>query len=175
MRSSPWRCPLSPPAPDWTPAQLAERSGLNISTLHFYEREGLIVSTPTTGNQRCHPRDTVRRLAFVRASAQVGVPLAEIRAALADLPAGRTPTAADWERLSENWRGELDDRMATLTRLRNDLGAASVAVASRWSVARCSIRVTGMGSGIRGAIPWWGCGRVELGGSGHSVLRVEGA
>ncbi|THF66815.1 redox-sensitive transcriptional activator SoxR [Deinococcus sp. Arct2-2] len=113
---------MSFPTPHWTPAQLAERSGLTVSTLHFYEREGLIVSTRTTGNQRRYPRDTVRRLAFVHAAAHVGVPLADIRAALAELPAGRTPTAADWERLSERWRAELDTRIATLTRLRDDLG-----------------------------------------------------
>ncbi|MFB9994965.1 redox-sensitive transcriptional activator SoxR [Deinococcus oregonensis] len=113
---------MSLPAPHWTPAQLAERSGLKVSALHFYEREGLIVSTRTSGNQRRYPRDTVRRLAFVRAAGRVGVPLADIRAALADLPAGRTPTAADWERLSENWRAELDTRIATLTQLRDDLG-----------------------------------------------------
>lgn len=113
---------MSRPASHWTPAQLAERSGLSVSALHFYEREGLIVSTRTTGNQRRYPRDTVRRLAFVRAAARVGVPLTDIRAALSELPAGRTPTAADWERLSETWRAELDTRIATLTRLRDDLG-----------------------------------------------------
>ncbi|MFB9992063.1 redox-sensitive transcriptional activator SoxR [Deinococcus oregonensis] len=113
---------MSLSAPHWTPAQLAERSGLTVSALHFYERAGLIVSTRTTGNQRRYARDTVRRLAFVRAAAHVGVPLADIRAALAELPAGRTPTAADWERLSERWRAELETRIATLTRLRDDLG-----------------------------------------------------
>ncbi|GGO36356.1 redox-sensitive transcriptional activator SoxR [Deinococcus humi] len=110
------------PAPDWTPAQLAKRSGLNVSALHFYEREGLIDSTRTAGNQRRYARDTVRRLAFIRAAVRVGVPLTDIRLALTGLPAGRTPTAADWEQLSESWRAELDTRIAMLTRLRDDLG-----------------------------------------------------
>ncbi len=109
----------------------AERSGLNISTLHFYEREGMIASTRTTGNQRRYPSDTVRRLASIRPAAQMGVPLAEIRAALADLPARYTPTAADRERQSESWRGELDAQIATLTRLRDDLGAAPIVGACR--------------------------------------------
>ncbi|AZI44000.1 redox-sensitive transcriptional activator SoxR [Deinococcus psychrotolerans] len=113
---------MSLPASHWTPAQLAERSGLNVSALHFYERKGLIISTRTTGNQRRYPRDTVRRLSFIRAAVHVGLPLADIRLALASLPAGRTPTAADWERLSKSWRAELDTRIATLTRLRDDLG-----------------------------------------------------
>lgn len=113
---------MSPPLPHWTPAQLAERSGVRVSALHFYEREGLIFSTRTGGNQRRYPRDTARRLAFIGAAQRVGVPLAGIRAALETLPAGRTPTAADWERLSAGWRAELDARIATLTRLRDTLG-----------------------------------------------------
>ena len=113
---------MSVPSPDWTPALLAERSGLKISALHFYEREGLIFSSRTPGNQRRYPRDTARRLAFIRAAVRVGVSLADIRAALDTLPAGRTPTAADWQRLSEGWRAELDTRIARLTRLRDDLG-----------------------------------------------------
>ena len=105
----------------WTPGVLAERSGLRISALHFYERQGLIFSTRTSGNQRRYPRDTVRRLAFIRAAQRVGVPLASIRAALGALPAERTPTAADWAKLSAHWQQELDTRIALLTRLRGDL------------------------------------------------------
>lgn len=117
---------MTSPAPDtpnlWTPGQLAHRSGLKVSALHFYERQGLIRSERTGGNQRRYPRDTLRRLAFVRAAQRVGVPLSEVRAALDTLPQGRTPTAADWARLSERWQAELDERITVLTRLRSDLG-----------------------------------------------------
>ncbi|SMB90421.1 redox-sensitive transcriptional activator SoxR [Deinococcus hopiensis] len=105
----------------WTPGQLSRRSGLAVSALHFYEREGLIRSERTGGNQRRYPRDTLRRLAFIRAAQRVGVPLAQIRAALNTLPGGQTPTAADWAQLSERWQAELDERIAVLTRLRSDL------------------------------------------------------
>ncbi|AWT36402.1 redox-sensitive transcriptional activator SoxR [Deinococcus arenae] len=104
-----------------TPAQLAARSGLSVPTLHHYEREGLISAARTGGNQRRYPPDTLRRLAFIRAAARVGVPLAEIRAALDTLPGGRPPSAQDWAALSATWRAALDARIATLTRLRNDL------------------------------------------------------
>lgn len=104
-----------------TPAQVAERSGLKVSALHFYEKEGLITATRTGGNQRRYPRDTLRRLAFIGAAQRVGISLADIRTALATLPEGRTPTAADWERLSAAWREELNARIATLERLRDDL------------------------------------------------------
>lgn len=116
---------MTRPPPDashlWTPGQLARRSGLSVSALHFYEREGLIRSERTGGNQRRYGRDTLRRLAFIRAAQRVGVPLAEIRAALDTLPGERTPTAADWAQLSERWQAELDERIAVLTRLRADL------------------------------------------------------
>lgn len=107
--------------PDLTPAQVAERSGLKVSALHYYEKEALIHATRTNGNQRRYPRDTLRRLAFIRAAQRVGVPLADIRAALHTLPEGRTPTAADWAQLSRAWRDDLNARIATLQRLRDDL------------------------------------------------------
>lgn len=83
------------PALRLTPAQVAERSGLKVSALHFYEKEGLITATRTGGNQRRYPRDTLRRLAFIGAAQRVGISLADIRTALATQPEGRTPTAAD--------------------------------------------------------------------------------
>ena len=104
-----------------TPGELAERSGVAISALHFYEREGLIESRRTTGNQRRYGRDVLRRVAFIRTSQRVGVPLAQIRDALATLPAGRTPTKKDWTRLSRVWRSDLDRRIAQLERLRDTL------------------------------------------------------
>jgi MerR family redox-sensitive transcriptional activator SoxR len=104
-----------------TPGELAERSGVAISALHFYERQGLIRSTRTTGNQRRYDRDALRRVAFIRTSQRVGIPLSEIRAALETLPAGRTPTKRDWTRLSRVWRRDLDQRIAQLQSLRDTL------------------------------------------------------
>ncbi|MEW1832011.1 redox-sensitive transcriptional activator SoxR [Streptomyces sp. NPDC088196] len=101
--------------------QLAARSGAAVSALHFYEAKGLISSSRTTGNQRRYTRDTLRRVAFVRAAQRVGIPLATIREALAELPEERTPTREDWARLSEAWRSELDDRIKQLNRLRDHL------------------------------------------------------
>jgi MerR family redox-sensitive transcriptional activator SoxR len=101
--------------------QVAERSGVAVSALHFYERHGLISSERTGGNQRRYARDTLRRVAFIRASQHVGISLAEIRAALDRLPRERTPTPEDWALVSTAWRSELDDRIAELQALRDDL------------------------------------------------------
>ncbi|WP_411086044.1 redox-sensitive transcriptional activator SoxR [Streptomyces sp. 061-3] len=101
--------------------QLSARSGAAVSALHFYEAKGLISSRRTSGNQRRYGRDALRRVAFVRAAQRVGIPLATIRDALAELPEERTPNRDDWARLSEAWRSELDERIKQLGRLRDHL------------------------------------------------------
>lgn len=108
-------------AKELTVGQLSERSGVAVSALHFYEAKGLISSRRTAGNQRRYTRDTLRRVAFIRLSQRLGIPLKTIKAALAELPEGRTPTRDDWAHLSAAWRGELDDRIEQLQRLRDDL------------------------------------------------------
>ncbi|MEU5975311.1 redox-sensitive transcriptional activator SoxR [Streptomyces sp. NPDC047315] len=104
-----------------TVGQLSLRSGAAVSALHFYEAKGLIHSRRTSGNQRRYSRDTLRRVAFVRAAQRVGIPLATIRDALAELPEERTPDREDWARLSRVWRRELDERIKQLGRLRDTL------------------------------------------------------
>ena len=104
-----------------TIGEFAHRSGVSQSALRFYERLGLIRSTRTSGNQRRYRRTELRRVAFIRISSQVGIPLEEIKDALASLPAERTPTKADWERLSRAWRRRLDEHITLLQRLRDTL------------------------------------------------------
>ncbi|MEU0553746.1 redox-sensitive transcriptional activator SoxR [Dactylosporangium sp. NPDC006015] len=104
-----------------TIGELSARSGVAPSALRFYEKLGLIHSTRTGGNQRRYERTELRRVSFIRISAQVGIPLETIKEALASLPANRTPTRADWARLSRNWRGHLDEQIALLERLRDTL------------------------------------------------------
>ncbi len=106
---------------NWTPGKVAERCGVKVSTLHFYEEKGLIRSWRNAGNQRRYKADVIRRIAVVKAAQKVGISLDSIRRALSALPDERTPTAADWERLSRTWRGELDARIAYLERLRDTL------------------------------------------------------
>nr|WP_084643654.1 redox-sensitive transcriptional activator SoxR [Actinoalloteichus hymeniacidonis] len=108
-------------AKELTVGQLAARSGVAVSALHFYERQGLLSSRRTSGNQRRYRRDSLRRVAFIRVSQRVGIPLAAIGEALRGLPDERTPTRADWETLSTTWRTELDQRITQLVRLRDDL------------------------------------------------------
>lgn len=102
--------------------EVARRSGVAVSTLHFYEAKGLIHSFRSAGNQRRYPREVLRRVAIIKVAQRTGIPLAEIRDALSELPEKRTPNAADWKRLSARWKADLDARIERLTRLRDQLG-----------------------------------------------------
>ena len=101
--------------------EVAERTGVSASALRYYERERLIRSERSEGGQRRFHRDMLRTIAFVRIAQRVGLTLEEIREALATLPAERTPNRADWERLSRSWRPRLDEQIAVLERLRDEL------------------------------------------------------
>ena len=100
---------------------IRERSGVAPSALRFYESEGLITTTRTSGNQRRYERSTLRRIAFIRSAQRVGLTLDEIAAALATLHGGRTPTKADWTRLSHTWRSRIEQQIERLERLRDSL------------------------------------------------------
>jgi MerR family redox-sensitive transcriptional activator SoxR len=101
--------------------EVAARSGVPVSTLHFYETEGLITSRRSGGNHRRYARAVLRRVAVIKVAQRLGLPLAEIRAALATLPAERAPSARDWARLSRHWRESLDTRIRQLMQLRDQL------------------------------------------------------
>ena len=100
---------------------VARRSGLAVSALHFYEAEGLIRSHRTQGNQRRYAREVLRRVAIIKVAQRAGIPLKTIREAFKALPQERTPTVADWTRLSSAWKQELERRIDRLTRLRDHL------------------------------------------------------
>ena len=101
--------------------EVAKRSGVAVSALHFYEQRGLIRSNRTGGNQRRYGRDVLRRIAVIRVAQEVGIPLADIAATLDSLPEGRTPTRDDWAVLSSAWRDDLDRRIEQLRKLRDGL------------------------------------------------------
>ena len=104
-----------------TIGQMASRSGVQTSALRYYESRGLISSDRTAGGQRRYARETLRRIAVIRAAQIVGLTLEETRRALNELPQARTPNRQDWERLSQMWRGSLDGRIAELEALRDRL------------------------------------------------------
>lgn len=107
--------------PDLSVGELSHRSGVPASALRFYEDEQLIRSRRTAGNQRRYRRDTLRRVTFIRMSQRVGMPLSTIREVLALLPDDRTPTRVDWDRISQCWRKDLDERIRQLEQLRDQL------------------------------------------------------
>ena len=135
-----------------TIGEVADRSGFPQSALRFYEREGLVRTTRTSGGQRRYERSVLRRLAFIRAARTIGVGLEEVREGLDRLPDGRTPTKADWTRLSRSWRGRLDEQINALVALRD--GLDSCIGCGCLSLKRCGLynpgdRVAKDGSGAR--------------------------
>ena len=116
---------------------VAQRSGFAASALRYYEAEGLIHAQRSAGGRRLFERSTLRRLAFVRAASNVGLTLGEIRDELARLPDNRTPTKADWTRISRHWRARLDEQIAALERLRDGLDGCIGC--GCLSLQRCSI------------------------------------
>lgn len=101
--------------------EVAERSGVAVSALHFYEAKGLIRSSRNRGNQRRYARDILRRIAVIKVAQQAGIPLATIQQVLASLPADGAPTRQDWRKMSTVWRRELNSRIGKLTELRDRL------------------------------------------------------
>jgi MerR family transcriptional regulator, redox-sensitive transcriptional activator SoxR len=120
-----------------TVSELANRSGFAPSAIRFYDKEGLISSSRTAGGQRRFERNTLRRLAFIRAARNVGLSLDEVAAALARLPGNRTPTRADWAALSRQWRTRLTEQIEALTALRDNL--QSCIGCGCLSLKRCAI------------------------------------
>jgi MerR family redox-sensitive transcriptional activator SoxR len=108
-------------AKEWSVGEVARRSGVAVSALHFYEARGLIRSHRTAGNQRRYSTDVLRRIAVIKVAQEVGITLAEIAAQLESLPEGRTPTRKDWTLLSRSWRASLDRRVRQLEALRDGL------------------------------------------------------
>ncbi len=117
--------------------EVARRAGLATSAVRYYEREGLVQGERSSGGQRRYPRNVLRRLAFIRAAQNVGLSLEEVRSALTALPDGRTPTPADWARLSHTWRARLDEQIAGLTALRD--GLTSCIGCGCLSLRRCAL------------------------------------
>jgi len=121
--------------------EVAHRSGVAVSALHFYESRGLIRSNRTGGNQRRYGRDVLRRVAVIKVAQEVGISLAEIAVALDSLPEGRTPTRQDWNLLSTAWRDNLDRRITQLKKLRD--GLTDCIGCGCMSIDKCPLRNAG--------------------------------
>lgn len=125
---------MKPVYRNFSVGEIAERSGIAVSALHFYETKGLIRSTRNAGNQR----DVLRRVAIIKVAQRLGIPLAKIQEAFETLPKDRSATDEDWQKLSAKWRNELDERIEKLTRLRDQLD--SCIGCGCLSVSACPLR-----------------------------------
>lgn len=101
--------------------KIAKRSGLTVSTLHFYEEKGLIRSWRNQGNQRRYKPEVLRRISVIKAAQKMGISLEDVKKSLASLPENRTPTKEDWQRLSSQWHTMLNERINSLIVLKDSI------------------------------------------------------
>ena len=98
---------------------VANRCGVKVSTLHFYESKGLIQSARNAGNQRRYTKDVLRRVSVIKAAQKMGITLAEIAEQFGSLPKGKALTQKDWEKISRRWQKSLNERITYMERLRD--------------------------------------------------------
>ena len=131
--------------------EVARRSGVAVSAIHFYETKGLLYSWRNRANQRRYPREALRRVSLVKVAQRLGIPLGAVKDALDALPKGRTPTESDWRKLSARWRSDLDRRITQLTRLRDQL--SDCIGCGCLSLQTCPLRNPGDALGRKGPGP----------------------
>lgn len=134
-----------------TVGDVAKRSGVPVSTVHFYEAKGLIAGWRTQGNQRRYHRAVLRRIAIIKIAQRAGIPLAVINDALADLPHDHVPNAQDWRRFTDAWKDMLEERIISLMQLRDQI--ASCIGCGCLSLAECPLRNPGDELGTQGPGP----------------------
>ncbi len=144
---------------------VAKRAGVAASALRFYEQQGLLTSLRSSGGQRQYKRDVLRRVAFIRAAQVAGLNLQQIKAALDSLPEQRTPTREDWQQLSCNWQSMLDERIAALTALREQL--SSCIGCGCLSLQTCALYNPDDKAGLRGS-----GARYLLGDSAAQIIEI---
>ncbi|MDQ7970449.1 MAG: redox-sensitive transcriptional activator SoxR [Oxalicibacterium faecigallinarum] len=113
--------PVSVSSRQLTIGEVATRSGVAVSAIHFYESKGLIQSMRTAGNQRRFPAGVLRRIAIIKVAQRAGISLEEIKTTLDSYPQGSKLTTKEWEKLSSRWRESMNERIERLTRLRDEL------------------------------------------------------
>lgn len=113
--------PVPSPTDLLTVGEVAERTGVAVSALHFYERQGLITSTRTTGGQRRYARHVIRRVSVIQVAKRMGIPLSEVSEVFSQLPHDRMPSKTDWRRISERWQSRLEARRREIERMEREL------------------------------------------------------
>ncbi len=143
--------------------QVAKRAGVSVQTLHFYESKGLIYSSRSAGNQRRYHGNTLRRIAVIKTAQRLGVSLAEIADMFKNLPKHKSPSTAEWAKMSAIWRAQLQQRIDDLTKLRDQLdeciGCGCL------SIKACSLRNPGDEAAKQGdgAVFWNSASETEHG------------
>lgn len=118
--------------------QLSRHAGVNIETIRFYERIGVLPLPKRQGNGRRSYTDAdARRLGFVRHARELGFDLSAIRTLLA-LQEQPRASCEDASRIAQAQLAEVESRIARLLRLREEL-SRMVSECQRGEVAACRV------------------------------------
>ena len=130
---------------------VAERTGLAVSAIRFYEEQGLVSPWRNAGGQRRFERADIRRLSLVMVAQQCGFTLPEIKTELDRLPKRKALSRSDWTRISQGFRREINARITALEALRDKLDGCIGCGCLSLDV--CALYNTGDKAAVRGSGP----------------------
>ena len=126
-----------------TIGQVARAAGVNVETVRYYQRVGLVTEPPKPASGfRIYSSETIDRINFIKRAQQLGFNLKEI-SELLDLGEGR---CADVRTRAEEKRAHIDSQIADLRRLRETLDSLIRACSTEHGTAQCPIVETLSGS-----------------------------
>lgn len=133
-----------------TVGRLAKRSGVNIQTIRYYERRGLLPAPPRSDSgYRYYPPEAVGRIRFIKGAQMVGFTLKEIRELLS-LRVDPGKSAAEVRRRAEAKIMEIEVKMRALRRMKRALAKLVRACQGRGPAGGCPILDALAGSDRRG-------------------------
>ena len=122
-----------------TIGQLAQRAGVGVETVRFYEREGLISEPPRRpSGYRDYPVETVTRIVFIRRAKELGFSLKEI-GELLDLRVRPRRNCAQVKRNADVKIADIDAKIAALRGMRRGLTTLTKACEERTPTTECPI------------------------------------
>lgn len=125
--------------PSLTIKQTAQRAGVGVETLRFYEREGLVPEPPrTSSGYRQYPPETIRRIRFIKRAQSLGFTLPEVREllTLTVLPGA---TAADVRARATQKIADIELKITTLERMKSALQRVTQACHGAGPLETCPI------------------------------------
>lgn len=120
-------------------AQVAELAGVNIETLRFYERKGILPEPPRRASgYREYPPETVERVRFIKRAQELGFTLKEVQDLL-ELRETTRAKAGRVRKVAEAKLEEIEHKIRDLEAMKKSLTELLCACDSQKPIASCPI------------------------------------